>query len=423
MAAAGPCRPQPAPWHSASADVRRSAPPRRWPAQTSEEETAGPTANARGRHVVAAAVTAAAAVAAAARRTWPACGDAELMRRGARCRRAARKCLDVWEAQDSSTSPLQKTFNSVILPTIAASVSGALFYVPIVLALQAALDIGDTGQGPVLNVLGLDQSQFLQNFLTVDGLLFSILCGNTYSSLYSQQERLFHALYLEVTEARSLLEQVCLLCQGRPFYRQVLQCIGDYVQHDLRRIDRDPAELLSGKPMDDPLEWILYTTSVGVPSTIYDTLRDLRQARGNRLGATQRKLPEIHFTLLYTLGIVELAAFPLLGAGTASLFRERNVLAIQAVLFGALCGAIVMTLQVTQELWKPVGGAYTVETVLETMVHGLQQELAARYNAVDPRPMPYASNDTGPGLGMPMPLRAASWQPDFQDAAAEEGWR
>ena len=43
-------------------------------------------------------------------------------------------------------------------------------------------------------------------------------------------------------------------------------CLGeDYVATDLRRLDAEPAELLAQRPMDDPLEYILYATSVGAP--------------------------------------------------------------------------------------------------------------------------------------------------------------
>eukprot|EP00964_Phaeocystis_antarctica_P123331 scaffold86991_cov70-Phaeocystis_antarctica.AAC.4 len=66
-----------------------------------------------------------------------------------------------------------------------------------------------------------------------------------------------------------------------------------YVKDDLRRLDIPPAELLSRKPMNDPLEQIMLMTSVGVPSVIYDTLKDLRLARAYRLGAMQRKFPSL----------------------------------------------------------------------------------------------------------------------------------
>ncbi|CAE7671578.1 unnamed protein product [Symbiodinium sp. CCMP2456] len=306
--------------------------------------------------------------------TWPSLVPE---RRSRRRRRPLQRSFSAADTLGLDALTLQTVWR-VVLPTVGALFGGIAIYEPLCRWLQDMLDIGNTGRGPILQLLAMDQSQFMQNFLTVNGLLFTILCGNTYNSLYNQQEVLFHALFTEVSEAKSLLEQACLVCQGRPFYPKMLDSIGDYVSTDLRRLDVEPADLLANRPMDDPLEYILYATSVGVPSIIYDTIRDLRQARGQRLGAMQRKLPAIHFVLLYVLGILELMAFPLLGAGTYSMSPDEKILTIQALFFGAMSGAIVMTLQVIYELWKPFGGAYTVDTALEKMVQGLEEELRVR---------------------------------------------
>jgi hypothetical protein len=42
---------------------------------------------------------------------------------------------------------------------------------------------------------------------------FAILAGNAYAELYQQQESIFFALFQEVSEAKSLLEQTTLVCQ------------------------------------------------------------------------------------------------------------------------------------------------------------------------------------------------------------------
>lgn len=47
------------------------------------------------------------------------------------------------------------------------------------------------------------------------GVLFSILAGNSYTSLYSQNEAIFCALFAEVSEAKALMEQIALVCSGR----------------------------------------------------------------------------------------------------------------------------------------------------------------------------------------------------------------
>lgn len=114
-----------------------------------------------------------------------------------------------------------------------------------------------------------------------------------------------------------------------------------------------------------------------MPSTVYETVRSLRQARARRLGALQRKLPAAHIWLLWVLAAIELISFPLLGAGTQVIGGYR-ILTVEGILFGVMTTGIVLTLRVVQELWRPAGGAYNVDSVLATMVKGLEEELVAR---------------------------------------------
>ena len=93
-------------------------------------------------------------------------------------------------------------------------------------------------------------------------------------------------------------------------------------------------------------------TSVGVPSTVYETVRSLRQARATRLGALQRKLPKVHMILLQVLAAIELCSFPLLGAGTQTI-GGYNILTVEGCLFGVMTFGVVLTLMVVGELWRP----------------------------------------------------------------------
>jgi hypothetical protein len=308
------------------------------------------------------------------------------------------------------------TLTRVGLPSLLAGVIATLTFPAMALFLAG---VWNTNPG-TMAILSQDSSQFVQNFLTVAGLLFSILVGQTctfgtscihrcllclalakgftlfrycclflssffyFSSipdyfLYTQQESLYYALFQEVTEAKSLLEQVALVCQGRSMYQKCLSSIAKYVQSDLKCIQDDPAILLSARPVDDPLEAIMYMTSVGIPSSVYETVKSLRAARAQRLGALQRKLPGIHMGLLWTLAIIELMSFPLLGAGTQTI-GGYNILTIEGILFGVMTAGIVLTLRVVAELWRPAGGAYNVDAALSTMVRGLERELQARMN-------------------------------------------
>ena len=154
------------------------------------------------------------------------------------------------------------TFIRIAVPAIVSGI--VAFYAFPKLALGLGSLFTEAG---VFAVLSQDSSQFVQNFLSVCSLLFSILVGQTYYFMYQQQEMVYYALFDEVTEAKSLLEQVALVSQGRKMYGRVLQCMSTYVQSDLKALDKDPALLLSSRPMDDPLETIMYL--VRLVSTIF----------------------------------------------------------------------------------------------------------------------------------------------------------
>ena len=260
---------------------------------------------------------------------------------------------------------------------LAASANIAYPYVAIYLANL----INDSG---VFAVVAQDASQYIQNILTTSGLMFSILVGQTYYFMYQQQEAIYLALFEEVTISKSLLEQVALVSQGRQqLYDQILECIQTYVETDLTKFnDIEPAILLSARPADDPLEEILYLTSVGEPSLVYQTVRALRQARATRLGALQRKLPQVHMFLLWTLAAIVLFTFPLLGAGVQTI-GGMGILNVQGWYLGFIVFGISITMGVVNELRRPSDtGAYNARTVLNVMVAGLNEELDLRMRGV-----------------------------------------
>jgi hypothetical protein len=261
------------------------------------------------------------------------------------------------------------------IPALAYATVAKLVYPSVAMAI--ATTINDSG---VFAVVAQDASQYIQNILTTSGLVFSILVGQTYYFMYQQQEKTYYALYDEVSMAKMLLEQIALVCQGREqLYQRILQQMDKYVRTDLRRFnDIEPALMISSRPCDDPLEDILFLTSVGEPSSIYQTVRGLRQARAFRLGALQRKLPNIHMTLLWVLAGIVLLTFPLLGAGVQTI-GGTEILAVQSWYLGFIVFGMSLTLGVIYELRRPgESGAYNARTVLSVMVEGLEEELRQR---------------------------------------------
>mmetsp|Transcript_21395 Transcript_21395/g.43993 ORF Transcript_21395/g.43993 Transcript_21395/m.43993 type:complete len:393 (-) Transcript_21395:1568-2746(-) len=265
-----------------------------------------------------------------------------------------------------------RTLLRVGVPSIIAGVVSTLAF-PALARWAATV----TNSARSFTVLSPAATDYTGQFLSVIGLLYSLLVGQTYSFVYSQQEAVFYALYNEVTEAKSLLEQVALVCQGRAMYPQVLRSIKAYVRNDLRQVQADPALLLSRRPADDPLESIMYLTSVGVPGHVYETIRSLRHARAARLGALQRKVPSVHMGLLWILAGIMLITFPLLGASTV-VDGAYNIITVEGYLFGMTSFAITLTKMLMRELLRPAGGAYNVDAVLGVMVKGLERELDER---------------------------------------------
>lgn len=229
-------------------------------------------------------------------------------------------------------------------------------------------------------VVSQDSSQYLQNILTTCGLMFTIIVGYTYYFMYQQQEHIFVALFDEVSETKSLLEQVSLVLQGRrSSYISVLNCIEKYVNEDLKCVNVEPAQLLSARPADDPLESIMFYTSVGEPSIVYETIQSLRRARARRLGGFQQKCPEIHMILLYTLAFIVLSVFPVLGAGVQVIGGD-GILHVQSFYFGIMVFGIVTVLGVINELRRPAGGVYNTDVLISIMSQGLEEELKMRLN-------------------------------------------
>lgn len=305
--------------------------------------------------------------------------------------------------QPEAAAPFKKLqFSSQI------GIVAALCFPFIVLLLQGGLS------DAALQAIREDNNaQWLQNFFTGVGFVFSLFVAQTFAFLYSQQEQIFLAIYTEVSEAKALLEQLSLVCRSRASFVDMLQCMRDYIRNDLRRLDASPADLLA-KSSDDPLENILYLTSVGTPSNLYDTVRELRQARGQRLGATQRKLPPAHFALLAVLGVLELSVFPVLAAGCAELDKAAmmpgHILFFHAVLFGLMSSAVALTIQVLLDLWgRPTEGTYNVRGVLLEMVSGLEEELDVRLADAggDPRHSEKASSQVAEEMAAPVLSPAA----------------
>ncbi|CAE8654263.1 unnamed protein product [Polarella glacialis] len=268
----------------------------------------GATSDVRGRGRAAFAVAAAAHVT----RSWS----------GGRARRHAYSSStasqvdrpQVWARTDWFTLALQR-FG---IPSALCGVAAAVLFCPCSLAVRSFL--AETTR----DVLKDDISQYTQNAFGVVTLLFGLLLGTTLSILLQRQERLYRALYNEMSEARALMEQLSMLGAGRQVYAgdfaggELLDSMEEYLLEDLQLLGGPSVLPSRGGLSADPLERLLFETSVGVPSGICGSVRSIRQARAERLAAAQRKYPGGHVIIIGMLGTLVLSAFILLGSGMTS---------------------------------------------------------------------------------------------------------
>jgi len=246
---------------------------------------------------------------------------------------------------------------------------------------------------PAQEVLKDDMTQFTQNAFALVLLVFGLLLGETLSMLLQRQDRLYCAIYQEVSEARSLVEQLVLLGgarQGKTVGTEwtsnsatLLDDMEAYLIQDLQQLG-EIRILVDRGPKPDPLESLLFATSVGVPSGVSSSVRAIRQARASRLAAAQRKFPAAHLLLLGVFGTCSLSIFLLLGAGLAGFeafeaSKPGHLLAILAPLFGLLVSVQALTAAVLRELSLPGGSKFfRAQDVVEESLAGLLADLRQR---------------------------------------------
>ncbi|CAE7401965.1 tyrP-A [Symbiodinium natans] len=286
-----------------------------------------------------------------------------------------------------SRAELQKAFATIMVQALVCGSIGGLLFCPLSEGLRSLMAT------PAQEVLKDDMTQFTQNAFAVVLLVFGLLLGETLAMLLQRQDRLYCAIFQEVSEARSLVEQLTLLGgarQGRAAVSEwtsnsatLLDSMETYLVQDLQRLG-EARILQNAGDEPDPLESLLFCTSVGVPSSVCSSVRAIRQARASRLAAAQRQFPVAHLLLIGVFGTCSLSIFLLLGAGLAGFeaaeaTRPGHLLAILAPLFGLLVGVQAITAAVLRELSLPGGSQiFRAQDVVQQSLEGLLAELRQR---------------------------------------------
>lgn len=263
----------------------------------------------------------------------------------------------------------------VLLPATLVGVLAGLSFCPAALALRSIL------AEPTLQVIKDDMTQFTQNSFSAAGLLLILILAQTISICFSRLERLYDAILNEICQAEALIEQLTLIGATRLITEEtgssgLLDDVEAYLKDDLCQLGQPRLLQMRDGNAVDRLERVIFATSVGLPSDILASIRNIRQSRSARLAASQRTFPLAHFIILGALATYVLGFFVLLGAGMASFEKvgeaglEGHLLWLLAPLFGVLVGAVAIIILVLRELSDLDQGLFGVNASLQEAVQG-----------------------------------------------------
>ena len=210
----------------------------------------------------------------------------------------------------------------------------------------------------------------LSYYVTLVGLLFGFVVSNSFYFLFSQQEEIYESIYAEANAVNRLLEEA--ECALLPADAQV-------IAFEVRRFLTDgawahqedslPAEIFaleinsSDDAMENLLKYVLAVEPAGGLDMI-DTVRMLRDATVARLSASQRKIPGVQFFVCKVLAALVLVIFPLMRAGASESIVSAD---IEAILFSALVGTVVLFLSLVDDLADTNTGLYSIAPVRATL--------------------------------------------------------
>ena len=210
----------------------------------------------------------------------------------------------------------------------------------------------------------------LSYYVTLVGLLFGFVVSNSFYFLFSQQEEIYESIYAEANAVNRLLEEA--ECALLPADAQV-------IAFEVRRFLTDgawahqedslPAEIFaleinsSDDAMENLLKYVLAVEPAG-GLDIIDTVRMLRDATVARLSASQRKIPGVQFFVCKVLAALVLVIFPLMRAGASESIVSAD---IEAILFSALVGTVVLFLSLVDDLADTNTGLYSIAPVRATL--------------------------------------------------------
>lgn len=276
------------------------------------------------------------------------------------------RSIDEEEEQESLCSQLKTKKNSKVLVFLGFLLFGTTTVLSSFLAHPFLIRlVKDVWQ---LEPLDGDTGGFETNVFSLLSILYAILFGNTFTFLYNRQERLVQELYEEVLCSEVLLEETFLAVHDSVERRQVVRVMREYVLHELYTPMDMNSPFMEGSPFLKLLKTIRalkhkHPEAVDIRGLLVACNR-LAEAQSRRSAAACQVLPAFHWVFLYLIVGSLITIFLVFEAASGSYTSRR-------LIFSALCGLLLITSAVLEDLASPLSGLYTFRDQLDNRLSHL----------------------------------------------------
>ena len=224
-------------------------------------------------------------------------------------------------------------------------------------------------------------------FVTLLGLIYSILLAQSYEYYFTRQGTIQDALYEEVMSLQQLYEAITALTERHPSLAaergRLLGVLRTHSEGLLRLGFSDDTKLLSRSSLElhRLLETIEVTTAGRSAQNLLlagNAVGALSAARARRISAVAARLPLIQSFALRIIAVVLLLGFLLVDLGSPRL---------EALLFSVVSGVFVLINYFLSDLSDPFGGSWNVEPAREEL-STLLTRLEGEGDGTLPQPVP-----------------------------------
>ena len=219
-----------------------------------------------------------------------------------------------------------------------------------------------------LHINRSDSADAFGPFVTLLGLVYSVVLSQVYSYYFDRQGQIQDALYQETAALRTLYEASSLLTERcdklQPADRREMLAILHRVSSDTLQTAFDEI-LYNEERSTRPLLALLGTLEVAAngenPKTVGlcgDAVDRLIGARARRLSAIAAELPPVQTITQRVISAVLLLGFVLVDLGSPTL---------EAVLFSTISGCFFLIASFLDDLANPFGGSWSCDPAKEEL--------------------------------------------------------